>query len=1088
MGDLFDDFLDELRRRQAEARGERPPGPRRVGPDDGPDDDDPDGPDSPDGPDGPDGPDSPDGPAGPDGRGDGPRRPGRRRPRRRQSEPNLRRIVVVWALIVGAVTLLLVGRGAIDLWTDVLWYSSVGYDAVFWTRLGAQVALFAAGLSLGLLALVLNLWLAGRLARTPVDGSGGTLRRWVERLEEAARAAEQGVSGSGGAPWEVSGARRPQPVRTPPTDLPDLVPIGQWVLAAFAIFFALGIAGSLSTAWETILLWQNRVPFSPDGGLVVDPIFGRDISFFLFELPFLRFVQTVVVGLALTSLLLVGGRYLLSAVGRGLEITTAVRIHLGLLVGIYLAGTAAGYQLDKLELVYSDRGIGTGVSYTDANAQFIAFDLLTVLTALAAALVIGAAFTRWVKPVYGALGAWVLASVIVGGFYPEAIQRFVVDPNELAQERPYIVNNIQMTRLAFGFDVATGEGAWDDSRRYEGDVPLTDEAIDANQATFRNARLWDYRPLGQTLDQLQTIRRYYDFFDVDTDRYRIGDEMRQVMLSARELDLAGNPQATGFVNRRIVFTHGIGVAMVPVNEVSSEGQPRLFIRNLPPVSSSGAPPVTEPRIYFGERPSEYIVVGAQQAEFDFPRGDADPSSPDAGEQTFWRGRTGIPLDTILNRLLFAVRFGDLDLLISDQVIDRSQLLFHRSLGERVPLVAPFLQYDKDPYVVVDDEGRLVYVWDAYTTSDLFPHAEPFNPGALGAESGLAGRPINYLRNSVKVTVDAYFGTTTFYVADPTDPLIRAWQGVFPDLFRPLDEMPADLQAHLRVPEERFNVQTRMYGRYHVTDPQTFYQNEDEWTIPTGQTSAQSLTAEAYYVIMRMPGEPESEFLLLQPMVPSDRPNMIAWIAARNDAPNYGDVRVYRFPVDTTVFGPNQIEARIDQDPIISAQVTLWNQSGSEVVRGNLIVVPVGESLVYLQPVYLRSTASSFPEFQRIIVASSSTVVWGESLTEALDLLLETQNGGPTPTPTPEPTPSAGPTATPPTGPTPTPTAPPSDDLPDDVPGLIDFANQHFELAQQALRDGDFARYGEEIELVRQALAKLNELGVPLAGSAPVPAP
>ena len=441
---------------------------------------------------------------------------------------------------------------------------------------------------------------------------------------------------------------------------------------------------------------------------------------------------------------------------------------------------------------------------------------------------------------------------------------------------------------------------------------------------------------------------------------------------------AQNPAAAGFVNQRIVYTHGIGAALVPVNEVTNEGQPRLFIRNLPPVSSEGAPEITEPRIYFGEKPSGYVITGARQAEFDYPTGEGEGGA-DPGTETRWRGTTGIDLDTTLPRLLFALRFRDLDLLISDQITAESQLLFHRSLADRLEHIAPFLRYDKDPYLVIRDDGTLTYVQDAFTVSDRFPHAQGFDPGGSGLEGTRLGDPFNYIRNSVKITMDAYDGTMNFYVADDQDPLIRAYSGVFPTMFQPLTAIPADLRPHLRVPEEQFNVQTRVFGRYHVRDPLRFFQSDDLWTVPTAQGSTQSLPNEAYYVIMRMPGEEEAEFLLLQPMVPLNRPNMIAWVAARQDAPNYGATRVYRFPADTTIFGPAQIEARIVQDPQISQQFTLWSQGGSTVIQGNLIVVPVGDSLIYLQPVYLQSQQSAFPEFQRIIVASPREVVWSETL-------------------------------------------------------------------------------------------------------------
>jgi uncharacterized protein len=494
------------------------------------------------------------------------------------------------------------------------------------------------------------------------------------------------------------------------------------------------------------------------------------------------------------------------------------------------------------------------------------------------------------------------------------------------------------------------------------------------------------------------------------------------------------------------------------------------------VSTLGAPTISQPRIYFGERPSSYVVVGARQNEFDYPTGEDDAAGA-AGTSTRWTGSSGVRLDTTLMRALFALRFRDLDLLISDQVTDQSQLLFHRSLRDRLAQIAPFLLYDKDPYLVIDGSGRLVYVQDAYTVSDRFPHAQAFDPRTFET-TGLGRTPFNYLRNSVKLTMDAYDGTMRFYVADPADPIVRAYAGVFPSLFRPMSELPEDLRPHLRVPEEQFNVQTRVYGRYHVTSPEQFFRNDDQWTVPQGQTSEQALPSEAYYVIMRMPGEEEAEFLLLQPMVPISRPNMIAWVAARMDAPNYGATRIYRFPAETTIFGPAQIEARIDQDPAISQQLTLWRNSGSNVIRGNLIVVPITDSILYLQPVYLQSTGSAFPEFRRIVVASPREVVWAETLASALDQLLEAEGGtaGPSPTPTPRPTPTPGPS---PTG-SPEPGAP----LPTDVPGLIAYANQHFELAQAALRAGDFGTYGDEIAKVEAALQRLDELAPGLVSPPP----
>ena len=1063
MRDLFDDFLEELRRREAQSRGEPDPTPKPPDDRDPHDDDLNDGePDD----DGDDADGSEDEPAADRDEGRPPPQP--IRSRRRPGGPDdgagmgRGRRFGIWVMVAAFIALFLLFTFGIDLWTDALWYASVQFDDVFWTRVGAQALLFIGGLVLALVVLLGNLAIAARLSPPPGTGQAG-LRGIIDRVNDAASA----NAGGRGRPGPTAFGE-PRTLVFDADDLPDLTPIAGVGLVVVSALIALTIGGSLAAAWETILLWAHQVPFSPAGATAVtDPIFGRDIGFFLFQLPFLRLVQGLFNALVIGSIIVVLGRYLVGAARGGLVFSTPVRVHLAVLGGLFLLSIAFGYQLDKYELVYSTRGVATGVSFTDQNAQFFAFDVLTIVSGLAAALLVGAAFTRYVWPLGLTMAVWFFASLVVGQIYPYAVQRFSVDPNKFAQEQPYIANNIAMTRLAYGLE------GWE-SQPFKGDQPVTQELVDSELDTFRNARLWDYRPLHDTLDQLQTVRRYYTFTDVDTDRYTINDQQRQVMLSARELALEQNPNATGWVNKRIVYTHGIGVAMVPVNEVTNEGQPNLFIGNLPPQSVSGAPPITQPRIYFGERDSDYVVVGAQQDEFDYPTGEGDASAAN-GTDTRWTGTTGIRLDNTLMRLLFSLRFRDLDLMISDQVTADSQLLFHRSLSDRLGRIAPFLKFDKDPYIVVDDNGRLVYIQDAYTTSDRFPNAQAFDPGAFQG-SGLGNDDFDYIRNSVKITVDAYDGTMQFYVSDPTDPIIRAYQGVFPTLFTPISQMPADLLRHVRVPEQLFNVQTAVYGRYHVTDPQQFFRADDLWTVPSSTGNEQTLPSEAYYVVMRMPGESHAEFLLLQPMVPTSRPNMIAWIAARNDAPNYGTTRVYRFPAETTVFGPAQIEARIDQDPIISQQVSLWNQSGSSVIRGNLIVVPLGDSIIYLQPVYLKSTSVSFPEFQRIVVASTHNVVWGPTLSSAIDLLLRAEAGeSPPPSPTPAPSPSPGASPTP--APTPGPSGSPGtiEPLPNDVPGLIAYANRHYDLAQAALRSGDFAGYGRETAMVKAALDKLDQL-------------
>ena len=1117
MRDLFDEFLDELRRRQAEAAAANPQGTAPGGgePTDG---DavaaDPDSAAAPDAQPAADGEaadadaddadthDADGAAAG--GESDEPepdehdadeherRRvhepgpgagSGRRPPRPRVvvggpddgsgSGGRMRRFGLGFVALAILVVIILLGVG-VNFLTDAIWFRSVGYESVFWTRVTTQIGLFLGGGIVALLFLLFNVWLAGRLLPPPDPDRASPFAGWFERI---AGADESGGSSSRqGRPWEGRPPMRPGGNRMGPRpiegislsadDLPDFAPIARWSLIALVVLIALGVAGSAASHWETILLWRNQVPYSPAGvAPVVDPIFHRDVSYYMFELPFLRWVQSAANGLLLAALAVSAGRYLIGGLRGGIVFTTQMRVHLAVLAGLYLASIAVGYQLDKLELVYSTNGVAAGVSFTDQNARFFAYDVLTVVAAFAGALLVGGAFTRMLWPLGAVIIFWLSASLVLGQLYPAAIQRLSVEPDQLGKETTYINNNIAMTRIAYGLN------SWEVSD-YSGQDQLTQAAVTNEQGTFQNARLWDAAPLRDSLDQLQTVRQYYDFTNVDTDRYQINNTARQVMLAGRELAPEKNPLANSWVNQRITFTHGIGVAMVPVNAATPEGQPDLFIQGLPPVSSNGAPQISQPRIYFGERPSDWVITNARQAEFDYPVGTDSSGAVNSNATTSWTGTTGIKLDTVFSRLVWALEFKDLNILISDQITAQSQLLIHRTISDRISMVAPFLSFDSDPYLVINSSGGLDYIQDAYTTSDRFPNAQPFDTGQLAAGSGLAGLDFNYIRNSVKVVVDAYTGQMTFYVSDPNDPIIRTYENVFPQMFTPLSAMPAGLKAHLRVPEDLFDVETRTYARYHVTDPSAFYNNEDLWTVPPNPGGSQNLPNVAYYVEMRLPDESSTEFLLLQPMVPASRPNMIAWIAARNDQANYGQVRVYKFPQDTSVLGPNQIAAKIDADPTISAQVTLWDQAGSHVIKGNLIVVPVQNSLIYLQPVYLQSANSAFPAFERIIVATPTRVVWDTNLAGALSQLLAAGPGASAPpSSSPSPGPSSSPAASPSAGPTSSPPA-------GDVSSLVAYANQHFELAQAALRNGDFATYGTEIAKVQQALRELNQLVAP----------
>jgi uncharacterized membrane protein (UPF0182 family) len=894
------------------------------------------------------------------------------------------------------------------------------------------------------------------------------------------------AGGMGGGPFG-NPPQRSAPKSVDRVQVPDIGRPVFWSLLALGVLIALGMGGLVTGGWQTIQLFLHRVPFGQ-----VDPTFGKDISFYLFELPFYRLAQSYANSLILVTIALVGIRYLVAVVS-GASMPTPARVQLGLLGMFYLWSIALGFQLDRYELVYSSTsGIFQGASYTDVSAKVLSISVLTILAAFAGAFILGFAYTRMRTPLILTLVVWLAAFFILNVGYPQLVQRFSVVPNQQAQESPYIKDNIDMTRLAFNLTDWSGS-------TYQPAPTVSQAAVQTEAATIQNVRLWDYRPLGQTLDGLQVIRQYYSFADVDTDRYTFTDAasctpqpapcVRQVMLSGRELDESQLAQLTtgdqSWVNQHITYTHGYGLVMVPVNEVAGGGQPNLLIRNFPPVSSGGAPTITEPRIYFGTQTSSYVIVGAQSKEFDYPS--ATGTGGDAYNN--WTGTTGIKLDTPLSRLLFAAKYGDLNLLISNQITGSSQLLINRSITERVQQIAPFLRYDKDPYLVVSAAGRLNYVLDAYTTSAAFPDANSYDPGSDPSKNGLAGDPFNYIRNSVKVVMDAYDGTMKFYVSDPNDPIIRAWQGVFPNLFTPLSSMPKDLMAHIRYPEDLFNAQTTQFEKYHVTDPGVFYQGNDVWQVPqtadSSGTGPQQLALEAYYVEMRVPGKDTPEFMLLQPMVPQGRKNMISWVAAHNDFPTtYGQVSVFDFPRDSNVFGPEQIQALIAQNPSISQQITLWGQVGSKVILGNLLVIPLQDSLMYIEPVYLQASTNGLPVFQKVIVGTPTQIVWGNSLDDALNQIYAGQ-GGTSGTPGASPGTSAAPSIAPSTGPPATtsasgqPTPLPSVTLSGSAQQLIAEANAHYEAAQTALHNGDLATYQKEMNIVGQLLAQIqNVVGTP----------
>ncbi len=718
------------------------------------------------------------------------------------------------------------------------------------------------------------------------------------------------------------------------------------------------------------------------------------------------------------------------------------------------------YRLDSYKLLYSHRGAVFGAGYTDVNAQLPAYNILIVVTIIAALLLLANVFLRrtW-RIMAGVLVVWFGISLVAGNFYPGLVQQFQVEPNEFTLEREYIDHNIDLTRAAYELDSV-------EVVNYRAVEEITSEALLAEPETILNIRLWDYRPLFLTYNQIQALRQYYIFNDIDVDRYLIDGKTQQVMLAARELYPEGlSDEAQTWVNRRLVYTHGYGVAISPVAEVTRDGLPRFLLKDLPPV---GVLDITTPQIYFGERTNGYVIVRTEQAEFDYPA--------EAGNVfTRFEADTGIPIGGWLNRLVFALRFGDINFLLTDAIMPESKLLWRRLITERVEEVAPFLHFDDDPYIVLAEDGRLYWYQDAYTTSSLFPYSTP-----LESNNPLLPRwPLNYIRNSVKIVTDAYTGKTTFYVVDSDEPIIAAYSQIFPDLFVPMGEMPESLLRHIRYPNELFSIQAEIFRTYHMTDAGEFYNREDVWEWPQEVFESSSVLMEPYYVLMELPGREGLDFIQILPFTPANRENMIAWLAAQSNPAKYGEKVVYQFGKDTLFYGPKQVEARIDQDPVISSQLSLWNQQGSQVIRGNLLVIPVGSGLLYVEPLYLQAANGRIPELKRVILATADRVVMAENLGLALaeifgsEILNETafttllSNDGVLPVTSDAAQITLG-------------EAGGSSLELATLEQLITEANTRYTLAQEALRSGDWTAYGTQINALEQILQQMAQVsGVPL---------
>jgi len=903
-----------------------------------------------------------------------------------KSEPAKKRTTLIWkilAVLGGLVVLYILINIFKGFYTEWLWFDSLGYGSVFGTIIKTRLVIFFVAAFIFCLLFLGNLVLATRLG----PQTEATFWPWalVSRVQKVIR-------------WNV-------------------------ILGTAFLSFIFGIIAQGN--WLTILRFLNWQPFG-----VTDPVFNNEIGYYVFSLPFWQAFRGWFVGALIVILIATVITYAIAYGVQRLKFDFSRRVmfHLAGLVIVILGLFAWGYWLGIWELVFSDRGVVFGASYADVNAKVPAQWFLLVIVILFMGLIVYSILRRKLRwPLYG-IGAWIVAIIIVGVAYPGLIHRFQVEPSELAKETPYIEYNIDFTREAFGLTRI-------ETQSFPAEPSPTSQDIIDNEVTINNIRLWDHRPLKDTYNQIQSIRLYYDFNDIDIDRYAIDGEYRQVMLSARELSaekLAGEAQT--WVNRKLQFTHGYGVVLSPVNEVSTEGLPNLLLKDIPPI---GDFEMARPQIYFGEKTDEYVIVNTNTQEFDYPSGDENVF----GE---YEGMDGVSLDGFFRRLAYAWELGDINILISGELNSESRVLYYRNIQERVHHLAPFLELDADPYLVIAD-GKLQWIQDAYTTTDRYPYSEPYV--AYSSQ-------INYIRNSVKVVIDAYDGTVTFYVTEPEDALIQTYQAIFPDLFVPFEAMPDSLKAHIRYPEGMFNIQASVYSKYHMKDVRVFYNSEDLWALPREVYAGQEQLMEPYYVIMRLPDETEEEFLLMLPFTPVKKNNTIGWLAARCDGDNYGTLLAYNFPKDKLIYGPSQIENRIQQDTVITEQFALWDRGGSRVIRGNLLLIPIGDSNIYVEPVFLQATSGGLPELKRVIVAAGDKITMQERLMDSIEAIFGEE----------------APPVEPPTEP-PTPTEP-AEPISPEVAELIDEARTHYEQAQLKLKAGDWAGFGEEWNALQAVLDEL----------------
>lgn len=802
----------------------------------------------------------------------------------------------------------------------------------------------------------------------------------------------------------------------------------KYVWGALILFFAIIMGLSASGSWETFLKFFHASKFG-----LADPIFHKDVGFYIFRLPLFQFLQGWYLFMIILLLGMVGLSYYLdqsiTLKDNKVAIDPKAKYHLSILTGLFLLGIVFVYILKLYEILYSSRGVSYGASYADVHAQIPAYWVLLILTAVVSILfLVSPVIKKWKFIGYAAL-AYFVSLVIMVWVYPNLVEQYLVKPNELTKETPYILNNIHFTRMAYDLNNVREE-------TFPVEQKLTYQDILNNTSTIHNIRLWDRRPLIQTYKQLQEIRLYYNFKNVDVDRYHF-QEYTQVALAGRELPSSRIPaRAQTWVNVHLKYTHGYGLVMNPVNEVTEEGMPNFIVKNIPP-ESNGLLNVVRPEIYYGEDTDGYTIVRTKTKEFDYPKGNENI-------YTTYQGKGGVRISGLFRKLVYAWKFSDIKILLTGYITDQSRLMFHRIITDRDRTVAPFLSYDSDPYLVVGEDGKLYWIHDAYTTSNMYPYSQPVSqaPGQRG---------LNYMRNSVKIVTDAYNGNMTFYIKDPSDPIIQTFGKIFPTLFRPFDEMPDFLKKHIRYPTDLFTIQADLYNVYHMTDPQVFYNQEDYWNIPHEIYQNTEQPMFPYYIIMKLPKGKSEEFILMLPLTPSKKNNMVAWMCARCDAPNYGQLIVYQLPKEKLIFGPMQIEARINQKPEISSELTLWGQKGSSVIRGNLLIIPVEHSFIYVEPIYLESEQSQLPELKRVVGAYGDQLEMRANLEQALRAVFSMENV------------PKGQTKGALTG------APVAH-----ISTLAQKALSHYNQALNYLKQGNWGKYGEELDQLHQILQTMSQ--------------